>query len=777
MKIKPQLLKSILIVIILSGFSASAACSPGPGKYIISGIVKDAKTGETLIGASVMIKELPGTGVTTNSFGFYSMKLPVGNYTISAQYIGYESKVEKVVLTRDVKLDFDLHEKANELQEITITTARKNQNITSVQMGAQNLNVKEINNIPVIFGEKDVLKTLQLLPGIQPVGEGNSGFYVRGGSSDQNLILLDGATVYNASHLLGFFSVFNSDAIKDVTIYKGDEPAEYGGRLSSVVDIKMNDGNEEKTIVSGGIGLIDSRINVEGPIVKDRGSFIVSARRTYADLFLKLSHDSLTRNSTLYFYDLNAKANYRINDNNRIFLSGYLGKDVLGIGSFGLDWGNVAGTFRWNHLFNQQLFSNTSLIFSNYNDEIALDRNNSINIVSKIQDFSLKQDFQYYISPGNTLKFGYNSTYFEIIPGALTSGDSTYNLTNKYSWENAIYVSNELRLTHNLKTEYGLRFTSFSIIGPGTFYKYDSQGNSLDTTDYAPGKFIKTYFNLEPRVEFTYLLSKTSSVKASYDRNVQNLHLISNSTSSNPTSLWLPSSNNVKPEIADQVSLGYYRNFKSNMYEFSAEIYYKKIHNQIDYRNGAQLNFNENVESQLLFGKGRAYGIELYAKKNVGKFTGWLSYTLSRAEQKFDMINEGRYYPSTQDRTHDISIVGIYKVSPKWTFSATWVYYTGNAVTFPSGKYSLDGTVVNYYTERNGYRMPPYHRLDLSATWIRKKKANRESSWTFSLYNAYDRSNAYTITFQPDPNNPARTQAIQTTLFKIVPSVTYNFKL
>jgi hypothetical protein len=745
-------------------------------KCTISGILKDESNGEKLISATITIKELPGTGVSTNSYGFYSITLPQGKYTLIALYTGYESKEEKVVLKQNLKLNFNLIPKENQLHEVVVTNTRKDENVSGTQMGVQKLSMEEIKNIPVLFGEKDILKTIQLLPGIAPVGEGNSGFYVRGGASDQNLILLDEATVFNASHLLGFFSVFNSDAIKDVTVYKGNEPAEYGGRLSSVVDIKMNDGNDKKISVSGGIGLIDSRLSVEGPIVKDNGSFSVSARRTYADIFTALSKDTMVKGAKLYFYDLNAKANYKINDNNRIYISGYLGKDVLGITNFGLDWGNSVATFRWNHLFSPKLFSNTSFIYSNYSYNVGINTGNQINIVSKIQDIGIKQDFQYYISPDIKLKAGLNSTYYQFVPGTVTTPDSTFKLINKYCWENALYVSNEFRLTDNLKTEYGLRLTSFSLLGPGSFYTYDSQTNPVDTANYSSGKFIRTYFNLEPRLEFTYLLPGNSSVKGSYDRNVQNIHLITNSTSSNPTSLWLPSSLNVKPEIADQVSLGYYRNFNDNMYEFSAEVYYKNIQNQIDYKNGAQLNFNQNVESQLLFGKGRAYGIELFARKNAGKFTGWLSYTLSRAEQKFDQINNGRYYPSTQDRTHDISLVGIYNFSPKWIFSSTWVYYTGNAVTFPSGKYGLDGVVLNYYTERNGYRMPPYHRLDLSATRIIKKTATKESSWTFSLYNAYDHYNAYSISFKPNPQNLQQTQAIQTTLFGIIPSITYNFK-
>ncbi len=627
-----------------------------------------------------------------------------------------------------------------------------------------------------------MLKTLQLLPGVKSAGEGNSGFYVRGGSADQNLILLDEATVYNASHLMGFFSVFNSDAIKDVTLYKGSQPADYGGRLASVLDIKMNDGNSKNFVVNGGIGLISSRLNVEGPIVKDKGSFIISARRTYADLFLKLSKDSLARQARLFFYDVNAKVNYRINDKNRIFLSGYFGKDVLGLGTtLGINWGNATGTFRWNHLFSEKLFSNTSLIFTNYDYKINVNFGGTqIDIISRIQDYSLKQDFQYFANTRNKLKFGFNSTYHKIIPGAITVTSTSpigeLNLPNKYALENAIYASDEIKLTEKLNFEYGLRLNSFSLIGPGNFSSYNADGEAIDTITYTSGQFAKTYYNLQPRISTSFIINEKSSVKAAYDRNAQNLHLLSNSTSGNPTDLWIPSSNNVKPELCDQVSLGYFRNFKENTIEFSSEVYYKNMQNQIDYKNFAQLNFNENVESQLLYGKGRAYGIEFFLKKKYGKLNGWIGYTLSRTEKKIEGINNAGWYAAKQDRTHDIAIVAIYELTKKWTVSATWVYYTGNAVTFPSGKYMVSGQVQYYYTERNGYRMPTYHRMDIGATYQAKKTEKLESSWNFSVYNAYGRENAYTITFQEDPNDPTKTQAVQTSLFRWIPSVTYNFK-
>jgi hypothetical protein len=654
--------------------------------------------------------------------------------------------------------------------------------VTSPLMGVQNLSIKEMNDVPVLFGEKDIFKTMQLLPGIKSAGDGNSGIFVRGGAADQNLILLDEAVVYNPSHLLGFFSTFNSDAIKDVTVYKGGMPAEYGGRLSSVVDIRMNDGNDQKLAGSGGIGLISSRLNLEGPIVKDKGSFIVSARRTYADMFLKLSKDTNVNRNSLYFYDLNAKANYKLNDHNRLYLSGYFGRDVLSFSNtFGIQWGNTTATARWNHIFNSRLFSNTSLIYSNYNYVININSsNNNIDLVSKIKDLSLKEDFQYYISPTSTLKFGLDVIHHTFSPGIIdataTSRFNSLDLPKKYDLENAAYISHEWTPIKQLRLDYGLRLSTFSILGPGSFYTYDSIGNVASTATYPSGKIVKTYFNPEPRFSASWLLDGNSSLKVSYTRNTQYLHLLSNSTAANPTDLWIPSSNNVKPGLANQESIGYYRNLANNTIEFSSELYYKTMQNQIDYKNGAQLVANINVESQLRYGKGRAYGWELFLKKKTGKFTGWISYTLSRTELQINGINNTNWYPAKQDVTHDVSLVGIYKPDKKWTLSATWVYNTGNAVTFPNGKYDLNGQTVFYYTQRNGYRMPPYHRLDLAATVENKKKKKWESSWTFSVYNAYNRGNAYAIIFQNDPNNPSLTQAVQYSLFKIIPSVTYNFK-
>lgn len=775
-------LKGLKIFLFFIGLMPILTYSQVKPKHTVNGTIRDKQTGETLIGANVKLTKLAGLGTVSNAYGFYSITAEEGSYTLVVSFAGYVNDTIALNLTQNKELNIALVPYRSQLEEVVVSTRKKNENITKAVMGVQKLSINEIKNVPVIFGEKDVLKTIQLLPGIKSAGEGNSGFYVRGGSSDQNLILLDEATVYNASHLLGFFSTFNSDAIKDITVYKGGMPAEYGGRLSSVIDIKTNDGSNQKFGMSGGIGLISSRLNAEGPIVKNKGSFNISARRTYADLFLALSKDSSIKNNKLYFYDLNGKANYKLNDKNRLFLSIYNGRDNLGFGrTFGIDYGNTTATLRWNHIYNTRLFSNTSLIYTNYNYKIKITAgNNNLLITSKIRDFNVKQDFQYYVNGTNKVNFGLDFIHHNLVPGSVTATQqSSFNnteLQTKYSIESALYVSHEWSATEKLNLTYGLRVSMFNALGPGNFYSYDAAGNVKDTTTYNNGQIVKTYVNLQPRFATSYKLNDRQSIKLSYSRNVQNIHLLSNSTSANPTDLYVGSSNNIKPEIADQVSVGYYQNFKENAYEFSAEVYYKALQNQIDYKNGAELRANENVESQLLFGKGRAYGIELFFKKKYGKFNGWVGYTLSKTERQFDQINNGAWYNATQDRTHELSVVGIYQASKKWTVSATFVYYTGNAVTFPSGKYNINGQTVFYYTERNGYRMPNYHRLDFGATLQGKKTAKTDRSWTFSLYNAYGRENAFAINFQEDPNNAAKTQAVQTTLFRWVPSVTYNFK-
>jgi hypothetical protein len=774
----------LLIFIFSSVIFQPGYSENGPLKSVtISGFIRDAKTGETLTGAIVYPKEMPTIGITSNSYGYFSLTLPVGKYSLIVQFLGYKTKIIPLDLKENMKISFDMEEESIALKEITITGEKNNNNVVQSELISK-IDVKEIQNIPVILGEKDILKTIQLLPGVTPAGEGNAGFYVRGGGVDQNLILLDEAPVYNPSHLLGFFSTFNSDAIKDITLYKGGFPAEYGGRLSSVVDIKMNDGNNKEYHVSGGIGLIASRLSIEGPIVKNKGSFMIAARRTYADLFLKLlsrnGPDSIASKSTLYFYDLNMKANYQLTEKDRLYFSCYLGRDDFNLGgTVGLNWGNVTATARWNHIINDKLFSNTSLIYSkySYNFNVAVG-NNTMHVLSDIQDWNLKEDLNYYLNSNNTIKFGFDAIYHTFVPSKV---DSTVifhvrSVDNRYALENALYISNDQTISAHLKATYGLRYSLFSSIGPGTVYTYNQVADVVDSATYPKGKIFNTYGGLEPRLLMNYIINDSSSVKISYARTRQYIHLLSNTTSSTPFDLWVPSNINIKPEIADQYTLGYFRNFSNNMYETSVEVYYKTLQNQIDYRNGANLILNNKVESQLVFGKGWGYGVEFLIRKKYGKLTGWISYTLSKAKRQFPDINNGNVFLAKQDRPNNIAIVGMYELNPKLTFSATWIFISGNPVTFPSGRYAVDGNIVPYYTERNGYRMPDYHRLDIGLTWQRKKTASFESNWNFSIYNVYARANAYAINFQQDPNDHTKMQAVQLSLFRFVPAITYNFK-
>ena len=752
-------------------------------RYTISGTITDVSSGETLIGATIRLQELPQSSSLSNSYGFYSVSAPEGRYLLTGSYVGYKTYTDTVSLNSDMVLPIAMQSQST-LDEVVVSVNRKNnKNISSPQMGVEKLNMSQINQLPVVLGEQDVLKSITLMPGIKSSGEGNTGFYVRGGGSDQNLILLDEATVYNASHLLGFFSTFNSDAIKDVSIYKGGMPAEYGGRLSSVLDVKMNEGNNKKITVQGGIGMIASRIKVEGPIVKDKGSFMISARRTYADLFLKASSDTTINKSTLYFYDINAKANYRFNDKKAIYLSGYFGKDVLGLQDiFGTNWGNATGTLRFNHVFNHKLFSNTSFIYSNYNYVIeGLDRNDGFKATSKITDLNLKQDFQYYAAYNHNVKFGLQATRHDIAPGDITTtASSSFNnkhVEHRYGYEMAAYASDEWKVNDQLSMLYGLRLSSMLLVGPGTFNSYDAAGNITVSEKYNSGEVVQNYLNLEPRFSVSYMLNEQQSIKASYNRNTQNIHLLTNSTSSSPTDLYVMSSKNIKPEIADQVSMGYFRNFKNNTYELSAELYYKNLQNQIDYKDAAQLLVNQDVESQLLYGVGRAYGAELFLKKKYGKFNGWVGYTLSKTERKFEEINDGKYYPATHDRTHDLSLVAIYKFNEQWTFSSNFVYGTGKAVTYPTGKYSVGGHTTYSYSGRNAYRQPATHRLDIAATYEGKPGKYFQSSWTFGIYNVYAQKDPYRITFKDSKTVPNATEAVQTSIFGVpIPSVTWNFK-
>ena len=772
--------KHILLLII---FFLPLASRAQTRNFSVSGTVRDQRSGETLTGATILFAGHAGLAVSTNAYGFYSITLPEGHYRMVITFSGYAPDTIGLDLTQNLVMNRGLSVAGSQLQEVVVSSpGRRANNILRTPPGLQRLAVDDIKDVPVLLGEKDVLKTIQLLPGVKSGGDGGSGFFVRGGSADQNLILLDEAPVYNATHLLGFFSVFNSDAIKDVSLYKGGMPAGYGGRLASVEDIKMRDGNDQRLSGSGGIGLISSRLNLEGPIVKDRGSFMVTGRRTYLDLFTGLASDTNIKHSTLYFYDVNMKANYKFGDNDRLYLSGYFGKDAFDFKfGNGVDWGNSTGTLRWNHIFNGKLFSNTSLIYSNYNYNTQYtSNNNNVRVTSGITDYQLKEDFNYYLNPRNRFDIGFNLIYHVTQPGQATSdASSKYNditLEKKYAMENAIYASHEWSATSRLRLTYGIRLTSLSVMGPGNVYTYDGGGNILTTTYYSGGKISKTYVNPEPRIAVSYQLDDMSSIKLAYDRNVQNIHLLNNATSTSPTNVYLPTSNIVQPEISDQVSGGYYRNFRDRMYEFSSEVYYKTLQNQLDYKNNANLIGNDNVEADLLFGKGRAYGWENYIHKKTGRLTGWISYTLSRTERQMGGINYGKWYPASQDQTHNIAVVGIYKYNRRWTFSASFVYNTGNPVTWPSGKFPVDGAPVYYYASRNGYRLPAYHRLDLGATLQLKKTVRFQSNLNFSIYNAYGQENPYTIAFQQDPKNPNLTQVQQTTLFRWVPAITYNFK-
>ncbi len=765
-------------------------------KKTISGHVKDITTGEDLIGATIYIEEQQ-SGTATNTYGYYSLRLEPGEYTLKFSYIGYESLVQKVKLSEDITLDVELQPRGEELQEVEITADAPDQNVKAVEMSVMKLDSKTINQIPSLMGEVDIIKALLLLPGVQTAAEGSSGFVVRGGGPDQNLVLLDEATVYNAGHLLGFFSVFNNDAIKDVKLYKGDIPARYGGRLSSVLDVRMKDGNSKRFSGTGGIGIISSRLTLEGPIWKNRTSFIASGRRTYADLFLPLSSNEDIRDNKLFFYDFNAKVNHIINENNRIYLSGYFGRDVFKNQFAEMRLGNQTATLRWNHLFSKHLFSNFSFIYSKYKYGLGTasdDEANSFMWDSDLQDFGLKGDFTYYLNEKNTIRFGITGLYHTFNPGvAEGKGDNSlfdeYIIPKSHAIESAIYISNEQKIGALLTLNYGLRLSMFNSIGPGTLYNYDENFEAIDSTVYASGDIYKTYFGLEPRIGLNYLLDEHSSVKASWARTNQYIQVAQNSTAGTPLDIWFPASPNVKPQLSDQFALGYFRNFKNNMIETSIEGYYKNMQNSIDFKDHAQLLLNQELEGELRFGHAWSYGIETLVRLNGlpllnGKISGWVSYTWSRTWRKFPDINNGNKYPSPYDRPHDVSIVGNWDINPRWTVAANWVYSTGQPVTFPTGRAVIGGVILPIYSDRNAYRMEDYHRLDISVTLHSKKKPDRHwsHSWTFALYNAYNRHNTWAINFvqeQPvtgNPNAGYETYAEKTYLFGIIPAITFNFK-
>lgn len=752
----------------------SARIAAAQSKFTISGTIKQNTSGETMTGVTIAVVERKGVAVSSNEYGFYSISLPAGNYQLRISYVGFRQETIPVQLISDTVMNIRLSETAD-MQEVVVSAKKNKENITKASMGTEVLNMKTAAKIPVVFGEKDLVKTIQLMPGVKSNGEGSNGFSVRGGATDQNLVLLDEAPVYNASHLLGIFSTFNSDAIKDATIIKGNSPAQFGGRLSSVLDVKMKEGNNRQYIVSGGLGLISSRLTVEGPIQKNKSSFIISGRRTYADLFAKISPDF--KDIQLYFYDLNVKANLSINKKNKIFFSGYFGKDVLGISSmFGSKWGNSTGTIRWNSVLNSKLFSNTSFIYSNYDFNVGFKSDGSeTNFNSNIKDINIKQDFTWFANARNNIRFGFNIIQHNITP--TTAGGTGVISKNKSrkGLENALYAGNSYKLSEKIHLDYGLRFSFYNILG-GTTYNIYKDNQLVDSVKLAKGKIGKTYYNPEPRFSVSYQLNTVSNVKIGYARNTQHLHLMSNSTGGSPTDQWIGNSYNIRPGIADQVSIGYTRNFRNDTYEWSTEAYYKTMKNQLDFRDGADINTTPDIESELLFGKGRAMGLEMLLKKKKGKLTGWIGYTISKTERKINGINNNDWYDAKQDRTHDLSVVGIYNLSKRWTLSGTFIYSTGNAVTFPTGKYELNGMVMYQYSNRNADRMPATQRLDINFTYEKLKKKRFQSSWSFGLYNVYGRQNPFSMTFRENKEDPQKTDAVQTSLFRWIPGVTYNFK-
>jgi hypothetical protein len=772
-------------------FLCMAMTSFAQKKYSVSGYLKEEKNGEAIIGGTITIKE-NNFGVATNPYGFYSLTLPEGTYTLSYSFVGFATQEKKIVLDKNQTISIQLKDKADELGEVTVTAVKKNENVTSMEMSMNKMDMKEIKSMPALLGEVDVIRSIQTLPGVSTVGEGASGFNVRGGGVDQNLILLDEAPVYNSSHLMGFFSVFNPDAVKDVKLLKGGIPAQYGGRLSSLLDVRMKDGNSKEFSGNGGIGTVSSRLTLEAPIVKDKSSFVLAARRSYADLFLKLSSDEGLRKSGAYFYDVSAKTNYTIDDKNKVFLSGYFGRDVFKFGEFfKMDWGNGTGTVRWNHIFNQQLFMNVTGIYSNYDYSLGVPEGSlAFEWNSNIINYSPKVDFTYYANTKNTVTFGASAIFYDFHPGDAQpkSEESIFvrtTMPRQRGNEYAVYIDNEQNISSLFSIQYGLRFSAFDYLGRQTVYDYvGEEGKRKEAVNgkfYEKGESIALYPNLEPRFSAKYTLTESSSLKASYNRTVQYIHLISGTTAASPTDIWSPSTKNIKPEHADQVALGYFKNLKNDMFETSVEVFYKTMDNQIDYVDGAELLLNKDLEAELLYGKGRAYGIEFFLKKNEGRFHGFLSYTLSKSERKIAGINNNEYYDAKYDKTHSLSIIGVYDVTKRFSLSSSFSYGTGIATTFPNARYEYEGIIIPHNTDgtRNNYRVPSYHRLDVAGTLKNKVKPGRkfESEWVFSVYNLYARRNAFTVYFRQNEDNPKQTEAVRLSVFgSMLPSVTYNFK-
>ncbi|WP_349317973.1 TonB-dependent receptor domain-containing protein [Chitinophaga sp. MM2321] len=782
-------LSSSLIVLVLL-----CLCGIAQGqRYTLSGYVKDSSSGESLPGANVQILGTT-TGTQTNNYGFYSITLPAGDYTFIYSFLGYEGKALTLPLKGNVSYNMDLLPHLYQAKEVVITGKRKDENVKSTDMGRIEMTSLQVKKLPSLMGEVDVLKALQLMPGVQAAGEGNAGFYVRGGGPDQNLILLDEAPVYNTGHLFGFFSVFNADAIKNTTLIKGGMPANYGGRLSSVVDISMKEGNNKTFQGEGGLGLISSRLSLQGPLKKDKASFIISGRRTYIDLLTKpFINGTSYSGSGYYFYDLNMKMNYTFSDKDRIFLSGYLGQDVFTFSSqdkrfnVKIPWGNTTATLRWNHVFSTKLFANTSLIYNDYKFQFnALQNNFTIRLSSGISDANAKLDFDYYASPKHHIKFGGNYIYHAFTPSTVSGGQDTTkfspdNAFKKYAHEVGLYLMDDWEISPSFQLNAGIRYSGFMQIGPYTRYTLDENGHKTDSTVYGRWKRVVGYGGFEPRVILRYAWNDKNSLKASVTRNYQFVHLVTNAGTSLPTDVWVPSTYLVKPQLSWQYSFGYFRNFKDNAYEASAEVYYKDMQNQIEYREGYTPSLDD-LEKDFVFGKGQAYGLELFINKKRGKFTGWIGYTLAWTWRQFPLLNSGKQYPAKYDRRHDLVVVSTFDANKHWSFSGVFIFGTGNATTFPENFYFIEGTLIQGYGNINSYRMASYNRLDLSAIYTpTPKRPNRrfKSSWAFSIYNVYSRKNPYFIYFdqQGSPlDGSLNVRARQVSLFPIIPSVTYNFK-
>lgn len=775
--------------------------STAQNTYSVRGIIKDAKNGETLLGATVFLKGTTN-GAVTNPYGFYSLTAPEGNYTLIVSYMGYEEISKDITLNQDQVIDLELFEASNQLNEVVVTADEPERiSIKKPQMSVSKLNASTIKQIPAVLGEVDVIKSIQLLPGVTNSGEGTGGFNVRGGAVDQNLVLLDESIIYNTSHFFGFFSVFNNDAIKNVKLYKGDIPAKFGGRISSVLDVHQKDGNSKEFELNGGIGLISSRLTAEAPLFGDKGSFLVAGRSSYAHLLMKAIPE--VKDDKISFYDLNLKTNYTINENNRLFLSGYFGRDAFDLsGVVKNNYGNASGNLRWNHVFNNKLFSNLSLIYSKYDYRIILDFI-ELDWIANIKNYNLKYDFGYYLNDKLKVDFGASTILHNLNPGEVkpTTDDSAVNflrLEQRRALESGIYASAEHQISDKLILNYGLRYSRFNRLGGQNIMNYVNNmpvtyneeldiyedGEETGETFFKKSESIETFDNFEPRFGMSYQLNGSSSVKASYTRSVQYMHLLSNTMAVTPLDVWTPSGKYIQPQKSNQYAVGYYKNLKDNIFSLEVEAYYKTVDNRIDYVDGSDLIGNNTIETEILNGEARAYGLEFLLRKNKGRFTGWLAYTLSKSEQRTPGgiagglgINDGKWYNTPYDRTHDVSITGAYKLNDRWKFSANAVYQIGRPVTYPDAQYIYEGLSIASFSDRNASRLPAYHRLDLSATYTPKKNANRKlkGEWVFGIYNAYNRRNAQSIGFGQNEDTGIN-EATRIAIFGFIPSITYNFK-